>query len=408
MDRMEYECTPREEIQSRIFRFQKSLQDNNVDGALISQNVDLFYFAGTIQPSYLFIPANGEPVLAVQENLDRAVKESGLSQIVPLKSSHQLNQTLSDFNCSVRGRVGLEMDVLPVNRYFALCRDFVEANFLDVSQLIREVRAVKSEYEILQIRKAAEILNQVMREAQRSIHLGMTELEVDASLGSLARRLGHQGRLRMRGYNQEMFYAHVFCGKTGAIPSFLRGPLGGLGTTPAIAQGASFNTIAENEPLIIDFGVGINGYVTDMTRTFVIGKLSEELKQAYSFVKDVKDFMEHWVRPGRRCSLLHKEVIQLAHQRGYQDYFMGYRGHQMPFVGHGIGLEIDEYPLIGAGFRKEFQNNMVFAFEPKLVFPDVGAVGVEDDYRVTETGIERLTTYDDQVLTIDYPRARPK
>lgn len=403
MGRMEYECTPREEIQSRIFRFQKSLQDNNVDGALISQNVDLFYFSGTIQPSYLFIPAEGEPVLAVQENLARALKESTLSQIVPLKSNRQLGQTFSNCNKSVRGRTGLEMDVLPVNRYFMLRRDFPEADFLDVSELIRKVRMVKSEYEILQIRKAIGILNQVMEEAQRSIRPGMTELEVDAKLGALARRLGHQGRLRMRGYNQEMFYAHVFCGKTGAIPSFLKGPLGGLGTTPAIAQGASFNTIAENEPIIIDFGVGINGYVTDMTRTFVVGRLSEDLRHAYSFLKQIKEFMEHWVGPGKRCSLLYKEVIKLASQRGYQDYFMGYKGHQMPFVGHGIGLEIDEYPLIAAGFDEEFQKNMVFAFEPKLVFPDVGAVGVEDDYRVSDTGVERLTAYNDQVLTIDYP-----
>jgi Xaa-Pro dipeptidase len=400
-DAMEYQCTPREEIQSRIARFQKLLQDSDIAGALISQNVDLFYFAGTIQRSFLFIPAEGEAVLAVHGNLSRALRESSLSQVVPLKSSQQLAQALSDFNYSVRGRIGLEMDVLPVRYYLVLCRDFPEANFVDVSELIRKVRMVKSGYEISQIRKGCEILNQVMQEAQRSIRPGMTELEVDSLLGALARRLGHQGRLRMRGYNQEMFYAHVFCGKTAALPSALDAPLGGLGTTPAIAQGASFNIIAENEPLIIDFGVGINGYVTDMTRTFVIGKLPQKLQQAYSFAKEIKHFMEQWVTPRQRCSRLYKEVIELAQRRGYQDYFMGYKGHQVAFVGHGIGLEIDEYPVIAPGFHEEFEENMVFAFEPKLVFPDVGAVGVEDDYLVTEAGVERLTTYDDQVLTID-------
>ncbi len=242
-----------------------------------------------------------------------------------------------------------------------------------------------------------------MYEAQRSIRPGMTELEVDSILVALARRLGHQGRLRMRGYNQEMFTTHVLSGRTAAIPSYLKAPLGGLGTTPAIAQGASPNIIAENEPLIIDFGVGINGYVTDMTRTFVIGELPEKLRQAYSFAKEVKNFMEHWVRPGRSCSMLYKEVMALVYQHSYQDYFMGYTGHQMSFVGHGIGLEIDEYPLISPNFADEFQENMVFAFEPKLIFPDTGAVGVEDDYVVTRTGVKRLTTYDDNVLTIRYP-----
>jgi len=400
---MEYECTPREEIQSRISRFQKSLQNNDTDAALISQNADLFYFAGTIQPSQLFIPAAGEPVLAVQDNLGRALKESTLQHIVPLKGNHELGRVLSSFNKTVRGRVGLEMDVLPVNRYLILCKDFPEASYSDVSELIRKVRMVKSEYEIRQLRKAAAILYRVMEEAQRIIRPGMTETEVDARLGALARSLGHQGLLRMRGYNQEMPYAYVFSGETGTAPSFLKAPLGGMGTSPAIAQGSSSNRIAENKPLIIDFGVGVNGYVTDMTRTFIIGNLSDELRRAYSFTKEVKDFMEAWVRPGRSCSLLYKEAIQLVQQRGYQDHFMGYKGRQVPFIGHGIGLEINEYPIIAPGFDEEFQENMVFAFEPKLVFPDIGAVGIEDDYRVSNTGVERLTDYDDQVLTVGKP-----
>lgn len=402
---MEYECTPQQELQSRITRFQKLLQDNNCSGAIVSQNADLFYFAGTVQRSLLFIPPQGEPVLAVQGNIARATKESGLGQIAAAKDSRQLVRVLADFSYMVQGRIGLEMDVLPVAQYSALCRDFSQVSFLDISELIKKVRMIKSDYEILQIRKACGILNRVMQEAQRSIRSGMTELEVDSILGALARRSGHQGRLRMRGYNQEMFYAHVFCGKTATISSHLKAPLGGLGTTPAIAQGASFNIIAENEPLIIDFGVGINGYVSDMTRTFVIGKLSEELQRAYSFAKEVKGFMENWVKPGKSCSLLYKEAVKLAHQRGYKDNFMGYQENRVPFVGHGIGLEIDEYPLIAPNFHEELSENMVFAFEPKLVFPDVGAVGVEDDYLVTKTGVERLTTYNDQVLTIDYPRS---
>ena len=130
-----------------------------------------------------------------------------------------------------------------------------------------------------------------------------------------------------------------------------------------------------------------------MTRTFVIGELSQELAKAYSFAKEVKGFMEHWVRPGKYCSLLYEKVIELAHKGGYQDHFMGYKEHQVPFVGHGLGLEIDEYPLIAPNFRQEFQENMVFAFEPKLVFPGVGAIGVEDDYLVTRTGVERLDCF---------------
>jgi Xaa-Pro aminopeptidase len=111
--------------------------------------------------------------------------------------------------------------------------------------------------------------------------------------------------------------------------------------------------------------------------------------------------MENWVKPGKLCSSLYKEILQLVQERGYQDSFMGHKGHQVSFVGHGIGLEIDEFPIISPGFDEEFQENMVFAFEPKIVFPDIGAVGVEDDYRVTATGVERLTDYNDGILVID-------
>jgi len=401
-DALEYQLTPPEEIRLRIARLQEVLGGGDIGGALISQNVDLFYFAGTIQRSFLFVPAEGEPVLAVQGNLDRAVQESSLGRVIPVRNSRQLAQALSDFGYSTGGRIGLEMDVLPVKYYLALQRDFPKADFRDISEPIRKIRMVKSPYEISQIRTACGILSQVMLEAQRSIRPGMTELEVDSMLVGLARRLGHQGLLRMRGYNQEMFSAHVYCGKTATTSPTMSVPLGGLGTTPAFAQGASFNTITENEPLIIDFGVGINGYVTDMTRTFVIGKLPPELQEAYSVAKEIKDFVEQWISPGKSWSRLYEEALEMARRRRYQDHFMGYKGHQAGFVGHGIGLEIDEYPIIAPRFSEEFKENMVLAVEPKLVFPDVGAVGVEDDYLITKTGMERLTTYDDHVLTIDW------
>ncbi|MFC1958971.1 aminopeptidase P family N-terminal domain-containing protein, partial [Chloroflexota bacterium] len=103
---MRYELTPRDEIQSRAARFQESLRENGLDGAIITQNADLFYLSGTIQRCQLFVPADGEPVLAVQGNLDRASQESRLKQVIPLKNSRHLAGILSDFNYSLRGSVG--------------------------------------------------------------------------------------------------------------------------------------------------------------------------------------------------------------------------------------------------------------------------------------------------------------
>jgi Xaa-Pro dipeptidase len=397
---MEYEYTPRSEIISRTERFQQALQENNIDSALISQNADLFYFTGTIQPSHLYIPAQGEPVHVVHGDVDRTTKESGISRLIPLKKRSDLGKILADAGYSLKGRIGLELDVLPAKRYLSLCREFPDAGFVDVSDLIRTVRMIKSDYEVSHYRKAYKIMDKVMEKARKEIRPGMTELEVDALLSGFSRAHGHQGLIRMRGYNQDMFNAHIYCGKTGAAPSFLVAPLGGQGTTPAIAQGGGFNKITENTPILIDFGVAMNGYTTDVTRTFVIGELSPELQKAYTFAREIKLFMEGWVKPGKYCDELYDEVIRHVREAGYQDNFEGYKDNQVQFVGHGIGLEVDEYPLIAAGFHRAFQPNMVFAFEPKLVFPGIGAVGVEDDYLVTETGLERISTYDDNLLHI--------
>ena len=183
---MQYELTPRDEIQSRITRFQASLRDNDLEWAIITQNVDLFYLSGTIQNCYLFVPADGEPLLTVRGSLERALQESGLSKVAPLKNIKHSATVLSDFNYTLRGRVGLEMDVLPVKYYFDFRREFPEADFHDVSEIIRKLRMIKSDYEIYQIRKGCDILSQVMREAQMSIRPGMTELEVDSFLDALA------------------------------------------------------------------------------------------------------------------------------------------------------------------------------------------------------------------------------
>lgn len=397
---MEYEYTPQSEILSRTSRFQNVLQENDVKGALISQNADLFYFTGTIQPSHLYIPAQGEPVHIIHGDTDRTSKESGISRLIPLKKRSDLSKTLAGAGYSLEGRIGLELDVLPAKRYLSLCREFPAAEFVDISELVKTIRMIKSDYELGHFRKAYRVLDMVLEKAQKEIKPGMTELEVDGLLSGFSRAHGHQGLIRMRGYNQDMFSAHIYCGKTGATPSFLVAPLGGQGTTPAIAQGGGFNKITENTPILIDFGVAMNGYTTDVSRTFVIGELSPELQKAYAFAREIKQFMESRMKPGKYCDELYDEIIKRVQEAGYQDHFEGYQGNQVQFVGHGIGLEIDEYPLVAAGFHRVFQPNMVFAFEPKLVFPGIGAVGVEDDYIVTATGLERISTYDDKLLYV--------
>ncbi|MEJ2100979.1 MAG: aminopeptidase P family N-terminal domain-containing protein [Desulfobacterales bacterium] len=240
------ETVPKAEIEQRIRRFQAALAAIDLEGAFILQNADIFYFTGTIQSSVLFVPSQGEPILMVQKNLQRARHESSLNEILPIKSKSQIPGVLMDFKFDKLTRAGLEMDVLPTNLYLWFKKAFSDWRWLDISDCIRKLRMIKSAYEVKQIKKAAAILHIGFTQIKKIIHAGMTELEIDGHLAMIARKQGHMGTMRMRGWNQEMTYAHVLSGDNGSVVSLLNSPHGGSGNTPAMAQGAGFRKIKKN------------------------------------------------------------------------------------------------------------------------------------------------------------------
>ncbi|PKN65993.1 MAG: aminopeptidase P family protein [Deltaproteobacteria bacterium HGW-Deltaproteobacteria-15] len=390
---------PKTEIERRVSLLRSYLMEKQLDGAFLLQNVDIFYFSGTIQSSVLFIPCKGDPILMVQKSLQRAKEESPLDRIVPLGAKGEIAALLQKAGISPPANAGLEMDVVPASIYFEYAGMFPNCRFADISGGIRLLRMIKTPYEVDQIRKAARILDKGFSEVRTIIREGMTELEVDGHLSLIARREGHMGVLRMRGWNQEMTYAHVLSGESGSVTSFLNSAHGGSGNTPA-AQGAGFRKIGRNEPIGIDYGVGVNGYVGDEFRTLVIGDLSEELKEAHHCAVEILQALAHAAKPGILCSYLYHLAESMAEKAGFRPFFEGHGEGQVNFLGHGIGLEIDELPVISPWSKASLQEGMVIAIEPKFVFPGKGLVGIEDDYLVTSSGLERLTLTDQVLLRI--------
>jgi Xaa-Pro dipeptidase len=394
------EMVPKQEIESRIRNFQLRLREMDLDGTLIFQNTDLFYFSGTIQSSVLFIPQHDEPVLMVQKALQRARQESPLKHIFPVTGRGQIRRVLRDLGFLKLKKIGLEMDVLPVNLYFRYHQSFPEYEWSDVSHAIQRLRMIKTSYEVEQIRSAARILHKGYSEIKEIIREGITELEIDGHLALIARREGHMGILRMRAWNQEMTYAHVLSGESGATVSFLDSPHGGRGNTPAMAQGASFRKIGKSEPIGIDYGVGINGYLADQFRTFVIGDLPADLMRAHDCSVEIHELFVKEAKPGVSSSDLYRLALKKAERAGFGEHFMGYGEGKVRFVGHGLGLEIDEHPVLAPLFNQRLEPGMVIALEPKFVFPGQGVVGLEDDYLVTAMGVERLTLTDQTLIKL--------
>lgn len=384
--------TPLSELQCRCQKLQHLLCQRQIDAVMILQNSDLFYFTGSIQKGLLFLPAVGEPIYFVMRDHGRARMESGLCHVEKLVSLRDLGAGLARHGHALPRRLGFESDVVPVTEAERYQKLFSDAEMVDVTPLIREVRAIKSAYELEIMKDCALLADRIYEYAKTVIKVGRTDHEVAADLLCFALKQGHQGLIRMRRFNAELFFGHVLSGADGAVPSHLDAPLGGLGITPAVGQGAGYKTIAAHEPIIVDFIAAYDGYLVDQTRTFIIGSVPDKLQQAYHHMLEIQKLLFAIARPGVSWSELYRQSRSLALELGYGDHFMGTGESQVRFIGHGIGIEVDEYPFIAEGFDQQLlQPGMTFAFEPKAVFPGLGAVGVENTWRVSVDGIKRLT-----------------
>lgn len=372
-----------------------------MDAALILQNIDLFYFAGTIQKANLYVPAKGDPILMVNKSTERARAESAIGNIVHLKSPKKIPEILKTSGYETPRRLGLELDVLPTNMFFNYRRLFQDAEMEDISPSIRLIRAVKSSYEIDIMRRAADLSDRIAGHVPNILQEGMTELELAGKLEAEARRLGHQGVVRMRLWGGEMFYGHLMAGPTGAAPSYLASPTGGVGANPAIAQGPGFKTIQRHEPILVDYVFAFNGYLSDHTRIFSLGSLPQELVDAHSAMLEVQEMVKTFAKPGVASGAIYEKAVTRAGELGYADHFMGAAGKErIRFVGHGIGLEVDEYPFLAAGQNLPLQAGMTIALEPKLIFPGKGVVGIENTHVVRQDGLEQLGRFPEEIVVI--------
>jgi Xaa-Pro aminopeptidase len=397
---------PKDEITSRIRKFQTALCQRRIDAALILQNTDLYYFSGTIQQSHLYIPAEGDPLLMVTKSLERARAESPLTPIVPLSSPKKMAACLKEHGRTPTGVLGMELDVLPVNHFNRYRSYFPDAAIVDVSQDIRILRSVKSSYEIEAISLAARRSDAVAAHAATLIRPGMTELELAGLVEAHARKLGHQGTVRMRMWGGEMFYGHLMAGPSGAVPSYLASPTGGVAPTPAVAQGAGFSIIRPGEPILLDYVFALNGYISDHTRIFALESLPDDLLRAQESMLGLQRQLKHAARPGVKAGTVYDMGVSLAAQAGYADHFMGADRQRIRFIGHGVGLELDELPIIAKGQEMVLEEGMVIALEPKLIFPGLGVVGIENTHVVTRDGLQQLGRYPDDVTIVSGHKKR--
>ena len=382
----------REEL-GRIARYQQGLAAKGLDGALVLPAVDLYYLAGTRQNAVLWVPAAGAPILLVRKSFARAKDEAAPGDVRPFPSSKELAAVLG-----AKGKVGVAFDVVPAATVEWWRRVLPGAELVDASAILREQRQVKSAAELAIMRDGGKRISAAIGEAPSFLRAGMREIDVAAEVEARLRRAGNGGTPRVRGFNAELFVGLAVAGDSASAPGYFDGPVVGRGVDAANPVGASRREVRRDEPVILDYTAVFGGYVLDMTRVAVVGALSAELLRAFDAALAIQEEVARGLVPGAIGQDLWEKAKAKAEALGLGGNFMGPPGDQVRFVGHGVGLELDELPVLAPGFKAPLAAGMTVAVEPKFVFPGVGAVGIENTWVVTEKGGERLTVLPDAIL----------
>ena len=326
------------ELKFRRDKIRSLMVSQGIDAALITCNANLIYTYGCVVSGYLYLPLHS-PALLFFKRPNNITGEHSFS----IRKPEQIVDLLKEQGLPMPTKLMLEGDELPYTEYCRLAGLFPEAEVVNGTPLIRQARVF--------------------------------------------------------GRSMEIFMGSVLTGDNAGYPSPYDFALGGQGLDPALPGGANKTPLKEGQSVMVDLGGNFNGYMNDMSRVFSIGKLPEEAYTAHQVCLDIQEKIASIARPGIACEVLYDTAVEVVKAAGFADKFMG-TGQQAKFIGHGIGLEINEAPVLAPRIKQQLEPGMVFALEPKIVIPGVGPVGIENSWVVTNEGIEKLTNCNEEIIEL--------
>ena len=383
------------ECPARISRLQEKLQALELDGALFIYPIDIYYFTATRQNSTLWVPVEGEPLLLVRKSYTRAKDEACVADIRPFPRSKEFASLFAG-----QQKIGMTFDVTPVQQFNYYSKLLPGREFSDITMLNRELRSVKSTWELERMRYSGVQLSRVFASVADFLQPGMREVDLATEFEARLRKIGNEGYVRMRAFNQELFMGLAVAGSSGSTGGFFDGAVTGQGMSHASPHGASVEVIKPGQPVLIDYAGVFDGYIVDMTRMYVCGELNETLENAFTVACQIQAEVAAKLKPGAICSELFTMTTEMAADAGLGHCFMGPPGEQAKFIGHGVGLELDEFPVLAPGFDMPLSVGQTIAVEPKFVFPELGPIGIENTYAVTEQGGEKISVLSDALVRI--------
>lgn len=387
---------PKKDLSVRWKRLQEKMRVEAMDACLICSNVHLYYLTGEIFSGYFYLEVSGEPLCFMKRN--SSFRED--IRTVMIRKPEDIPALLQEMSLPLPGKLILEGDQLTYNEYLRLQKIFSGTVEPVATSLLRNLRTIKTPWEIEQLRYSAKKHAEAYEQVPSCFRKGMRDVEFQSNLEALIRSKGSIGVFRGYGSNMEIHMGSILVGDNASSVSPYDFALGGAGIHPSAPIGANGTVMKEGTSVMVDMAGNYTAYISDMTRTFSVGKLPETAYRAHQLSIDIQNRIIEIARPGVPCAELYNMALAMAQEVGFGQNFMG-TDFQAKFVGHGLGIEINEPPVLTPRSKEVLEENMTFALEPKFVLPGIGAVGIENTFLVTRDGLEKLTLLEEGIVELD-------
>jgi len=380
------EKTPASELKARMASFCRLMDEQNPDWqmAMIFSKVNLLYFTGTMSEGMLVVERDRGATYWVRRSYERALHESEFESIKPMGS---YRDAAADYN-NIPATVYLETEFVPLAMFNRVQKYFPFESFKPLDFQLSMTRAVKSAWELNFMEQAGKIHQRVLEEkVPELLREGMSEADLAAELYEVMVKEGHHGIARFAMHDTDIVVAQLGFGTSSLIPTNFDGPGGNRGLNAAVPSlGNRERKLKKGDLVFVDMGLGVNGYHSDKTMTYMFGSpLSVEVQAIHQQCVDIQNRVADLLKPGNTPENIYETIMESLSPE-FKQNFMGFGNRQVKFLGHGIGLTVDELPVLAKGFKMPLQENMVFAVEPKKGIEGVGMVGIENSFVVTPEG----------------------
>ncbi|MCM1452376.1 MAG: Xaa-Pro peptidase family protein [Clostridium sp.] len=379
----------------RISKIKEAMALQGIEAALLSSNVSLYYLTGRVYSGYALIMAYAaEPIYFVKRPVHLLAEKT-----ISMRKPEGIPGELKVRGISLPETVGLELGRLTYDMAMRLAKAIGCAP-ADISGALSMARSQKTEFEIQKMKMSGLKQERVYRQVPRLFNPGMTDIELQIEIERTSRLEGCLGQFRVQGEDMELYMGNILAGDNADAPSPYDFAMGGAGMDPSLPVGANGTSLRPGMSVMVDVNGNFTGYMTDMTRTFTLGSIEEKARYAHQVSIDICHALQKMGAPGIEAKAMYEKAAQMAADAGLEDYFMGHHQHA-GFVGHGVGIEINELPVLAPRSRDVLAVGNAIAIEPKFVIPGVGAVGIENTYIVADDGLECITNAPEELISLD-------